>query len=52
MHEGRIGFAQLLDFLPRHEFNLCVGRYHGKIVNRQSSIVNRKSSITWHVYDH
>jgi len=29
MHEGRIVFAQLLDFLPRHEFNLCVGRYQG-----------------------
>ena len=29
MHQGRIIFAQLLDFLPRHEFNRCVEHYHG-----------------------
>jgi len=29
MHSGRIVFAQLLDFLPRHEFNKCVRRNHG-----------------------
>ena len=30
MHTGRIVFAQLLDFLPRHEFDKCVRRYRGK----------------------
>jgi len=29
MHTGRILFAQLLDFIPRHEFNRCVRRYRG-----------------------
>ena len=29
MHTGRIVFSQLLDFLPRHEFNKCVRRYQG-----------------------
>jgi hypothetical protein len=29
MHTGRTVFAQLMDFLPRHEFNKCVQRYDG-----------------------
>ena len=29
MHQGRMIFAQLLDFLPRHRFNHCVERYRG-----------------------
>ena len=29
MHTGRLVFAQLLDFLPRHDFNQCVRRYRG-----------------------
>ena len=29
MHEGRFVFAQLMDFLPRYEFNKCVERYRG-----------------------
>lgn len=29
MHTGRILLAQLLDFIPRHEFNRCVRRYRG-----------------------
>lgn len=29
MHSGRIVFAQILDHLPRHEFNKCVARYDG-----------------------
>jgi len=29
MHTGRILFAQLLDFVPQHEFNRCVRRYRG-----------------------
>jgi IS4 transposase len=29
MHSGQLVFAQLMDFLPRHEFNTCVRRYQG-----------------------
>ena len=29
MHTGRIVFTQLMDFLPKHEFNRCVDRYRG-----------------------
>ena len=29
MHSGRLVFAQLMDFLPRSEFNTCVRRYSG-----------------------
>jgi len=29
MHTGRLVFSQLLDLIPRHEFNRCVLRYRG-----------------------
>jgi hypothetical protein len=29
MHSGQLVFAQLMDYLPRHEFNTCVRRYRG-----------------------
>lgn len=29
MNVGRTVFAQLMDFLPRHEFQKCVDRFHG-----------------------
>ncbi len=29
MHAGRTVFSQLLDFLPRHQFDLCICRYRG-----------------------
>ena len=29
METGRFVFAQLMDFLPRHEFDACVRRYEG-----------------------
>jgi hypothetical protein len=29
MHAGQFIFAQLMEFLPRHEFNQCVRRYRG-----------------------
>lgn len=29
MHQGRIVFSQLLDFLPTKSFRTCVSRYHG-----------------------
>lgn len=34
MHDGQFIFAQLMDFLPRHEFNKCVRRYRGNSRNR------------------
>ena len=34
MNEGRTVFAQLLDYLPKHEFDKCVQRYHGHRHNR------------------
>lgn len=33
MNQGRYIFAQLLDFLPKYEFDKCAARYHG---NRRS----------------
>ena len=29
MHSGQLVFAQLMEYLPRHEFNACVRRYGG-----------------------
>ena len=29
MYSGQVVFAQLMEFLPRHEFNTCVRRYRG-----------------------
>ena len=29
MNTGKTLFAQLMEFLPRHEFNTCVRRYGG-----------------------
>jgi hypothetical protein len=37
MNTGRVVFAQLLDFLPRHEFNRCVRHYRGNFHCRSLS---------------
>ncbi len=37
MHAGRTIFAQLMDFLPTHEFNRCVTRYRGNYRVRRFS---------------
>jgi hypothetical protein len=29
MHEGRLVFAQLMDFIPKRDFDACVSRYRG-----------------------
>jgi transposase len=34
MFAGRLIFAQLMEFLPRHEFNACVRRYRGDFRSR------------------
>ena len=30
MNAGRTVFAQIMDFLPRHEFRKCIARYGGQ----------------------
>ena len=35
MPTGRIVFSQLMDFVPRHQFNKCVLRYRGNYRARQ-----------------
>jgi hypothetical protein len=37
MYSGQLVFAQLMDFLPRHEFNTCVRRYRGDARTRDFS---------------
>jgi len=37
MYSGRIVFSQLMDFLPKHEFNKCVRRYQGNYQVRRFS---------------
>jgi hypothetical protein len=37
MHAGRLIFSQLMDLLPTHEFNRCVGRYRGNFRTRHFS---------------
>ena len=47
MHSGRIVFAQLLDFLPRFEFNKCVRRYRGNRRVRKFSCFDQFLSMTF-----
>jgi len=37
MYSGQAVFAQLMDFLPRHEFDACVRRYRGNARTRDFS---------------
>jgi len=37
MYSGKMVFSQLMDFLPRHEFNNCVQRYRGDYHAREFS---------------
>ena len=37
MHEGKLIFAQLMDFLPKRDFNECVSRYRGNYRMREFS---------------
>src|SRR5438132_1579964 len=38
MNEGRTVFAQLLDFLPKYDFDKYVTRYYGNFRRRKASI--------------
>ena len=37
MNSGRTVFSQLMDFLPKNDFNKCVQRYHGNYRVRKFS---------------
>jgi len=37
MYDGRFIFSQLMDFLPRHQFNRFVGKYQGNYRTRKFS---------------
>jgi len=52
MNEGRTVFAQLLDFLPKYEFDKCVVRYHGnfrvrKLPAYEQFLVLAFAQLTW-----
>ena len=57
MNSGRTVFSQLMDFLPKNEFDKCVQRYHGSYRIRKFScydqylclaIANEKRD--WRIY--
>lgn len=41
MYTGQMVFSQLMDFLPRHEFNQCVRRYQGNFRVRKFSCLDQ-----------
>jgi len=52
MNKGRTVFAQLLDFLPKYEFDKCVERYHGnfrvrKLPAYEQFLVLAFAQLTW-----
>ena len=52
MNEGRTVFAQLLDFLPKYEFDKSVARYHGnrrvrKLPAYEQFLVLAFAQLTW-----
>jgi len=52
MNEGRTVFAQLLDFLPKYDFDKCVARYRGnhhvrKLPAYEQFLVLAFAQLTW-----
>jgi hypothetical protein len=52
MNEGRTVFAQLLDFLPKYEFDKCVAQYRGnfrvrKLPTYEQFLVLAFAQLTW-----
>ena len=52
MNEGRTVFAQLLDCLPKYEFDKCVARHHGnfrvrKLPTYEQFLVLAFAQLTW-----
>lgn len=41
MYTGQMVFSQLMDFLPRHEFNQCVRRYQDNYRLRRFSCLDQ-----------
>lgn len=41
MYTGKIVFAQLMNFLPMHDFRKCVRRYHGNYRVRKFSCLDQ-----------
>jgi hypothetical protein len=37
MHEGKLVFAQVMDFLPKRDFDACVKRYRGNYRTKEFS---------------
>ncbi len=52
MNEGRTVFAQLLDWLPKYEFDKCVQRYRGnfrvrRLTSYEQFVVMAFAQLTW-----
>jgi hypothetical protein len=47
MHEGRLVFAQLMDYFPKREFQQCVERYRGNYRLRQLSCRDQFLAMTF-----
>ena len=47
MYAGKMVFAQLMEFLPRHEFNKCVERYRGNYRVRGFSCRDQLLAMTF-----
>src|SRR5438105_4908368 len=47
MLQGRTIFSQVLDFLPKHEFNQCVRRYRGNYRMRTLSCLDQFLAMTF-----
>jgi len=47
MHSGRFIFVQLMEFLPKHEFNKCVQRYRGNYRQRTFSCYDQFLCMTF-----
>ena len=41
MYTGQMIFSQLMDFLPKHEFDKCVRRYQGNYRVRKFSCLDQ-----------
>jgi len=47
MNEGRTVFAQLMDFLPLHQFRRCVQRYRGSYKVKSFSCLDQYLSMSF-----
>ena len=47
MHTGRLVFSQLMDFLPKHQFDKCVRRYQGNYRLRRFSCFDQFLSMAF-----